>query len=163
MNFQVFDWTRVFFVQFLLASFWHQICKRWWQTIPAGYSQTCPCNHLTNLKQPPEDCGHAISVPSNREFKCTQCVLEHVTTWELQIADTRGLPKASIQPEKGNPKVKLSQSHFLIVQLFCAQMCPNTQYEWGKGKVGFIELGATFITDYRKTHLWVRALVNLNG
>ena len=46
--------------------------------------------------------GHAFSVPSIRGFKCTECVLENATTWEMRIADTGGRPEASNQPGKGD-------------------------------------------------------------
>ena len=53
-------------------------------------------------KRPPENCGHAFSVPSILGFKCTECVLENATTWEMRIADTVCGPKASIQPGKSD-------------------------------------------------------------
>ena len=61
-----------------------------------------PVLTTTWQKRPPENCGHANSVPSIRGFKCTECVLENATTWEMRIADTGGRPKASIQPGKSD-------------------------------------------------------------
>ena len=59
-----------------------------------------PVLATTWQKRPPENCGHTISVPRIHGFKCTECVLENATTWEMRIADTKGRPKASIQPAK---------------------------------------------------------------
>ena len=49
-----------------------------------------------------ENCGHAISVPSICGFKCTGCVLQNATTWEMRIAVTTGRPQVSIQSEKSD-------------------------------------------------------------
>ena len=62
-----------------------------------------PVLATTWQKRPPENCGHTISVPWIHGFKCTECVLEIATTWEMRIADTEGRPKALIQPAKKRP------------------------------------------------------------
>ena len=61
-----------------------------------------PVLATTWQKRPPENCGHAFSVPSILGFKCTECVLENATTWEMRIADTVCRPKASIQPGRSD-------------------------------------------------------------
>ena len=70
-----------------------------WEQVPNTVE---PVLATTWQKRPPENCGHTISVPLIRGFKCTECVFENATTWQMRIADTEGRPKASIQPAKSD-------------------------------------------------------------
>ena len=79
-----------------------------------------PVLATTWQKRPPENCGHTISVPSIRGFKCTDSVLENATTWEMRIADTKGRPKASIQPEKSDHMRQIERK-----ALFCLSNFPS--------------------------------------
>ena len=71
-------------------------------------------------KRPPDNYGHAVSVPPNRGFKCTQGLLENATTWKMRIAGTEGRPKVSIQPDKVDhirqnwPNTTLSIIHLFL-------------------------------------------------
>ena len=88
--------------------------RRWKEKWLFCYSDTVePVLAITWQKRPPENCGHTISVPSIRGFKCTECVLENVTTWEMRIADTDGRPKASISTCQKRPHASnCSEKHF---------------------------------------------------
>ena len=77
-----------------------------------------PVLATTWQKRPPENCGHTISVPSICGFKCTECVLENATTWEMRIADTKGRPKASIQPEKSDHTRQIERKALLCLSKF---------------------------------------------
>ena len=77
--------------------------------------------------RPPENCGHTISVPSIRGFKCTDSVLENATTWEMRIADTKGRPKASIQPEKSDHIRQIERKALFSSSNFSFVGTPNEQ------------------------------------
>ena len=84
-----------------------------------------PVLATTWQKRPPENCGHTISVPSIRGFKCTDSVLENATTWEMRIADTKGRPKASIQPEKSDHKSQIERKALFSLSNFSFVGTPN--------------------------------------
>ena len=74
-----------------------------------------PVLATTWQKRPPENCGHTISVPSIRGFKCTECVIENATIWEMRIADTEGRPKASIQPAKSDHMRQIAAKNTFLI------------------------------------------------
>ena len=94
---------------------------------PFYFSKKCrlgtvePVLATTWQKRPPEICGHTISVPWIHGFKCTECVLENATTWEMRIADTEGRPKASIQPAKSDHIRKIERKTLFWLSNFPSQ------------------------------------------
>ena len=68
--------------------------------------------------RPPENCGHAFSVPSILGFKCTECVLENATTWEMRIADTVSAQSFDSTWEKRPNTSNWPKNTFSIVQRF---------------------------------------------
>ena len=84
-----------------------------------------PVLATTWQKRPPENCGHTISVPWIYGFKCTECVLEIATTWEMRIADTEGRPKALIQPAKRDHIRKIERKTLLWLSNFSFAGTPN--------------------------------------
>ena len=79
----------------------------------------------TYQKRPPENCGHTISVPWIRGYKCTECVLENATTWEMRIADSEGR-QSNLQ--KATTYVKLSEKHFFHFLTFPSQVLGTSDH-----------------------------------
>ena len=66
-----------------------------------NYSRTCPCDHLPksdHLKIADTQFQSLEFADSN----VRSAFLKMATTWEMRIADTKGRPKASIQPAKSD-------------------------------------------------------------
>ena len=116
-----------------------------------------PVLATTWQKRPPENCGHAISVPSIRGFKCTECILENVTTWEMRIADTGGRPKVSIQPAKSDHIRQNWVKNTFWLSNFSFAGTPNERSSRLQARLGMV------VANYALVYTWELPIADVDG
>ena len=116
-----------------------------------------PVLATTWQKRPPENCGHVFSVPSIRGFKCTECILENATTWEMRIADTGSRPKAVIKPAKSDHICQNEWKTLFWLSNFSFAGTPNERSSRLQALLGMV------VANYTPAYTWELPIADFDG
>ena len=138
------------------------LCELW--RIRTGPVLICKCIIGYNLSlRPPykndrlKITDTQFSVPSIRGFKCAECVLGNAATWEMRIADTRGRPKASIQPAKSDHIRQIERKTPFRSPSFSFAETSNERSWRLQALLGMV------VAKYAPAYMWELSIANVDG